>query len=167
MTRPLFPAWVRETRTAGVAAPAVQGVLQLICNSDRHASFRGQLSREAIGNTMTAMTRDLRAAAARTDATVIGQRWAEALRRRYPADAAKTIARDFGCEVRTARSWLAGQAPRADALALGAVLHGPQLVAEVLMPEATRDAERRRIAQAIEDVGQTIDELRRRLGGTA
>lgn len=66
----------------------------------------------------------------------IGQRWAAALRRRYPGGfAAKRIARAFDVDARTAESWLAGQAPFAKYLLRAWRLHGGAMVAEVLAPD--------------------------------
>lgn len=73
--------------------------------------------------------------ALRDETDAIGRRWAEALRRRYRGEAAaKTVARAFDVQVRTAEGWLAGQAPYAKYLLRGWRLHGAALVAEVLAP---------------------------------
>ena len=67
------------------------------------------------------------------ETAAIGRRWAHALRRRYPGAAqAKQVARDFGCEVRTAEGWLAGGSPQAKILVAAWRLHGAGIVAEVL-----------------------------------
>lgn len=70
-----------------------------------------------------------------SDATIsLGDRWQAALRRRYPLHTAKSIAHDFGVEVRTATAWLAGAAPYAKYLTKAWELHGPAIIWEVLCP---------------------------------
>lgn len=65
---------------------------------------------------------------------IIGERWSAALRRRYLFCAAKCIARDFGVDVRTAKNWLAGQAPSAWCYMRAWELFGIDVVVETLSP---------------------------------
>lgn len=66
------------------------------------------------------------------DAADVGRRWAAALRRRWGSNA-KLVARALGANVRTAESWLGGQAPGAEVLARAGALD-PAIVLEVLAP---------------------------------
>lgn len=68
----------------------------------------------------------------------IGSRWAEALRKRFDSrHTAKQIAKSFNVEVRTAQSWLGGQAPYIKHLWLAGKIFGSVIIAEVLMSENT------------------------------
>ncbi len=69
------------------------------------------------------------------ESKTIGERWASALRARYPGPAvAKQVARAFAVDLRTAEAWLPGQAPFAKFLLRGWRLHGAAIVAETLAP---------------------------------
>lgn len=105
-------------------------------------TFQFQILTEPEGK---AMSRD-------TEGLLIGQRWADALRRRFVgAHQAKRIARALDCEVRTAESWLSGQAPYAKYLFRAARRFGAALVLEVLAPD-DRLAEAARLETALDDV---------------
>jgi len=66
----------------------------------------------------------------------LGDRWAAALRAVYVGPSvAKTVAREFAVEIRTAEGWLAGRPPRAKDLATAALLHGGAFALMVLLPK--------------------------------
>ena len=88
----------------------------------------------------------------------VGARWAAALRRRYPAHAAKRVARDLGVTVRTAEGYLAGQAPPARVLVRAAALHGAALALEVLVPDS-RAAADARLSAELDAVGDRLARL--------
>ncbi|MGE4527432.1 MAG: hypothetical protein AB7D00_03600 [Rhodospirillaceae bacterium] len=91
------------------------------------ASPRSQLSTIEESRTMRTITNALHA-----DAADVGGRWAAALRSRWGSNA-KLVARALNAKVRTAESWLAGQAPSAEVLARAGALD-PAIVLEVLAP---------------------------------
>ncbi len=64
----------------------------------------------------------------------VGRRWAQALRKRFPANRAKLIAAAFGVEIKTAETWLAGRSPYAKHLCTAWRLFGAGIVAEVVAP---------------------------------
>lgn len=95
----------------------------------------------------------------------IGQRWAQILRQQYPErNAAKNIARDFGCETRTATAWLGGNPPQTHMLARAAQVLGPAAIAAVLFPE-THFYCTAELNEAIEDLETRIDRLKTKLRG--
>lgn len=93
----------------------------------------------------------------------VGERWAVALDVRYPGlGKDKRIARDFAVDVRTAQSWRAGQAPTCKHLCKAALIHGPSIVVEVLLPgtELERHA---RIDDGLRELESRLDALRRQI----
>lgn len=88
----------------------------------------------------------------------IGDRWAAALRRRYIFCAAKRIAADFGVEVRTAKSWLGGQAPNAIYYSRAWRLHGLDFIVEALAPDPRFD--RQNLDAEFEECRRHIAKLR-------
>lgn len=91
-----------------------------------------------------------------------GKRWAASLRRRYPADTAKRIARDFDVYPRTARAWLSGQAPQVKVLIRAWHLHGFAIIAEVLAPSA-EDATEMALRSDLQALGSRLEDLRLKL----
>lgn len=73
---------------------------------------------------------------AKNDITLfLGQRWAAALKKHFgPKNTSKEIARFFGIEERTARSWLAGSTPYIKHLWLAGQKIGSGFLAEILTP---------------------------------
>jgi hypothetical protein len=67
-------------------------------------------------------------------AQTIGERWACALRRRYPRDAIKLIQRDFAAAEGTVKGWLAGTPPQQRHVARAINLHGPGIAGELYAP---------------------------------
>ncbi|WP_448207273.1 hypothetical protein [Azospirillum sp. sgz302134] len=93
----------------------------------------------------------------------VGERWAAALDVRYPgAHKDKRVAQAFGVDVRTAQSWRAGTAPSCKHLCRAALIHGPAIVLEVLLPgtELERHA---RIDDGLRDLESRLDGLRRQI----
>lgn len=65
----------------------------------------------------------------------IGQRWASALKKRFPErNTVKLVAKSFDIEVRTARSWLEGQAPRCQHLFVAGQKFGMGILFELFSP---------------------------------
>lgn len=65
----------------------------------------------------------------------LGLKWAQALKNRFgDKNTAKRIARTFGVETRTARSWLAGTAPYMKYLWIAGQKLGSGFLAELLTP---------------------------------
>lgn len=97
----------------------------------------------------------------------VGPRWAHALRRRYPVGdaAAKRIARDFGCSVKTAETWLAGGAPYAKNLVRLGMLFGEGAILDVLVPPVRRAgvevlaADVRELQAKLAQIGERIVQL--------
>ena len=93
----------------------------------------------------------------------IGQRWAEFLRNNYNTrHAAKSIARDFPCEPRTAKAWLAGQAPQLRHFMRAMQLFGVDAVLGVLVPET--QAEKNNLHDDLLDLRSRLDRLSKELG---
>lgn len=66
----------------------------------------------------------------------IGSRWATALKKRFPEkNTTKHVARAFDIELRTARSWLEGQAPYCKYLFLAGQKFGMGIIEEILFPD--------------------------------
>lgn len=66
----------------------------------------------------------------------IGTRWAEFLKGRYPPrHTAKVIAKDFGCQPRTATAWLGGNPPGVRQLSRAVQLFGMSVLADVFFPD--------------------------------
>lgn len=70
----------------------------------------------------------------------VGERWADALRRRYGANAAKRIAADFNVNYRTAHGWLSGRPPYAVHYMRGWELFGIDFINETLNPNAPKSS---------------------------
>ena len=83
---------------------------------------------------------------------LVGRRWASALMRRFPGPfRAKAIAKTIGCDVRTAESWLAGQAPYLHvAISAAITLRDPLLLFEIADLPVPEEA----------DLAKRIDALR-------
>lgn len=65
----------------------------------------------------------------------IGQRWAVALKKRFPErNTVKLVARSFDIEIRTARSWLDGQAPLCKHLFVAGQKFGTGILFELFSP---------------------------------
>ena len=114
----------------GFPVAGASGVRQLplgLSLSRGGSSYRLQVFRPGAGNATS--LKDVEALEAG-----LGQRWAAALRKRYPQNAAKLIARDFEVAERTAKGWLADGAPFAPVLVRAARLFGAGILGEVLMP---------------------------------
>jgi hypothetical protein len=97
----------------------------------------------------------------------VGVRWADALNARYAgAHQAKRIAQDFVVDARTAQSWLAGQQPLCKHLCRAAVLHGPAIVWDVLLPgsdlarDARLDDDLRQLEARLDGLRKIIAEMR-------
>jgi hypothetical protein len=93
---------------------------------------------------------------ATTEMIRLGDRWAAALKRRYPGRLpgsldAKRCAQAFEVSPRTAESWAAGQGPRVENIERAWLLHGAAFAAEVLSPG--EDIER------LARMDQMVDEL--------
>lgn len=118
----------------GVAAPRRQPFLNFtfVAGGGSHPPLRFQIWKESEDKEMGAITKNLS-----DESQTIGQRWASALRARYPGPAiAKQVARAFAVDLRTAEAWLSGQAPYAKFLLRGWRLHGAAIIAETLAPES-------------------------------
>jgi hypothetical protein len=95
-----------------------------------------------------------------------GARWAALLRAKYGTrQAAKCIARDFSCETRTAKAWLAGQSPQLRHFLRAAQLFGISAVVGVLWPES-HDYHRSKIHDDLLELRSRLDLLSRELGGS-
>lgn len=149
----------------GAATPARQLGLPLrpafsVALEGSSTPFRFQLWSGEESNHMARNTE-----AFRQETAAIGARWAAALTRRYGRNA-KKIAGAFGCEVRTAESWLAGQAPFARVLISAWRLHGAAMVAEVLAPgsdwqrAATVDDTLSQVEAKLAELGDELAQLR-------
>lgn len=115
--------------------------------------------RAAAGNATASLDEALRSADG------VGERWAAALRRLYPPpDTCKRVAAAMGCELRTAKGWLSGQAPEAKRLALLAALHGPAAALAVLAPGAAKRAE---LEARLCEMTAALERLRDQLGEAA
>jgi hypothetical protein len=148
--RPLpLPDFFGKAAGAGVAAPqARQLALPLVPQrtlQKRVTTLCNLLSTDAEGKAMLTIDVSL----------PLGERWQAALRRRYRVHAAKTIAHDFGVEVRTAAAWLGGQPPYAKYLMKAWQLHGSAIIWEVLSPvEAEQPVE-----TALENIERQLSAL--------
>lgn len=91
-------------------------------------------------------------------AAIVGERWGQALRRRFPGPfAAKRIAAALGREVRTAEGWLAGQAPYLHVVVETAIkLKDPLLLFEIAGLAPPSDAE---IAARLDEIKGELDQL--------
>lgn len=128
----------------------------------RNPSGRHEIWRTEARKTMSEISNEFRAALD-GGAEAVGLRWAQALRSRYPgAHQAKRIAADFRAEIRTAQSWLGGQAPQVKHLCRAALVHGPSIVTEVLLPGTSLDTEAR-VDRGLEELEQRLDALRAQL----
>lgn len=76
------------------------------------------------------MDAEFRAICART----IGERWADALRKRYPANTLKRVMTDFNAAEGTVKGWLSGQPPQQRHVARAINLHGPGIAGEMYAP---------------------------------
>ncbi|MBL8713225.1 MAG: hypothetical protein JNM12_10015 [Alphaproteobacteria bacterium] len=96
----------------------------------------------------------------------IGDRWSALLRSRYPErNAAKSIARDFDCETRTAKAWLAGQRPQLDGFSRAAQLFGISAVIGVLWPDS-EEHHRSKLHDDLQELRSRLDRMSRELGGS-
>ena len=96
-------------------------------------------------------------------AETIGERWANFLHTHYKMrHAAKCIARDFNCEPRTAKAWLAGQAPHLSKIHLAGRLHGISAAAEILFPDTTY-SKREALKADVVDLKNKIEVLNERV----
>lgn len=94
------------------------------------------------------------------ESITIGARWSAVLQELYRGRyTAKRIARDFAVEPRTARAWLAGQAPYAKYLVRLGRLWGASLVLQILAADAHAHPEAR--------VRSALDEIDHRLKSAA
>ena len=95
-------------------------------------------------------------------AAIVGERWAQALRRRFSGpSAAKRIARELGKDVRTAESWLAGQAPYLHVVVETAIrLKDPLLLFEIAGLAPPSDTE---IAAKLGEIKGELDALGARI----
>ena len=142
-------------RTAGAATPAVQtSLFDAYPTLYPRASRLRDWQREA-RKAMVEIRSGLQ-----IDPEMIGLRWANALKGRYPGPhQAKRIATDLKTDPRTVQAWLAGQAPQIKALYRAAMIHGVALVLEVLAPDSRleRDA---RIFSDLVDLERRLERLR-------
>lgn len=99
----------------------------------------------------------------------LGARWRGVLTTRYAgAHRVKRLARDFGVSITTAKSWLAGSAPRAEALERATRLFGLGTVAHVLGADAAEarldalDADLDRLGAQMATLGAELRQLGRR-----
>jgi hypothetical protein len=157
----LFPSF--RAATAGAPTPTAAPLLFDDLPRVAITSGRQSIWRTEARTTMRRVTEELRRLAEREGEDGIGERWAAALRRRYPDRArAKRIARDMCVEIRTAEGWLAGQAPQVKALWRAALVHGPAIVTEVLLPGTSLD-QQARVDSGLLELEQRLDALRREI----
>ncbi|MDI1227373.1 MAG: hypothetical protein PSY14_06800 [bacterium] len=93
----------------------------------------------------------------------IGLQWAGLLKQNYNTrHAAKSIARDFNCEPRTAKSWLAGQHPQLRHFMRAMQLFGVDAVLGVLVPET--QTHRSKLHDDLLELRSRLDRLSKELG---
>ena len=88
----------------------------------------------------------------------VGERWANALRRRFGANAAKRFAADFNVNYRTAHGWLSGRPPYAVHYIRAWELFGLEFINETLNPRAPKSAAE--IKQAFAEVRRRLEDLK-------
>jgi hypothetical protein len=96
----------------------------------------------------------------------LGDRWSQFLREQYnKPHAAKLIAGDFDCAVRTARGWLDGNTPGIKQVLRAASLFGVAAVADLLFPDTDYSAQTRLIddLSALKDRLEAMENRIRRL----
>lgn len=143
--------------TAGVGAPAVQTSI-FDRFPDIAPPFRLQPWQREARKAMTHIRNELQVAP-----DGVGERWASALSARYPGQhKAKRIAQAFACEPRTAQGWLAGQHPQVKHLCRAAMLHGPSIVMEVMLPGTDLERETR-IGDGLRDLETRLGDLRQQI----
>jgi len=94
----------------------------------------------------------------------LGQRWAALLRRHYPVHATKNIARDFKCEISTAKAWLSGQAPQLQNFIRAAEIIGMAAVLGVLFPD-TEIHQKLKLHDDLRELRSRLDRLSLELRG--
>ncbi len=96
----------------------------------------------------------------------VARRWRALLRGHYARNAAKSIMRDFGCEERTANSWLQGEtSPQLRNFLRAAELFGISAVIGVLWPDTT-EHHRSKLHDDLLELRSRLDVLSRELGGS-
>lgn len=95
----------------------------------------------------------------------VAERWAAFLHDKYgQRHAAKSIARAFGCEIRTAKSWLSGEAsPQLGAFLRAAQLFGVTAVLGVLFPD-TEEYQQSKLQDDLRALRARLDDLSGQLG---
>ncbi len=93
----------------------------------------------------------------------IGKKWAALLREHWPRDRAKNVARAFGCDVRTAQSWLCGQTPQLHHFIRAAQLIGFSRVVGVLFPDTDLHS-RAQLHDDLLELRSRLDRLSQELG---
>lgn len=90
----------------------------------------------------------------------IGNRWAAALKKRFPEkNTTKHVARAFNVELRTARSWLEGQAPYCKHIFKAGQKFGLAMIEEILFPDTKMMSIDEMLISLEEKIYQLLDDI--------